>query len=280
MSAARTAIALWCLTASGAAAQEPALRVEVSLAPFAFHGPILTRPQSSVLITVQVTHPPATESLDEKVGVIINVFTARGKHVTDVHHKLDVKASTSGQPLVYQIVSRVDLEPGRYRFRVGAGTSDGKTGATTAEIEVPRFPKEGLATSGVVLTVSPPIFAAQVSGAKELLAVAPTAEREFTAAQQVSAVVRAYRFGLRPPGSVRVSATVVDARNATVFAVQQEIDDAAFRTFFAGRWADHTIALPIATLPPGDYLLRVSVSAGRSHSASPPIPFSVVSTRR
>ena len=275
-------IAFVCLLLGGAAdaSQEQGLRVQVSLAPFAFPGPIVGKPRSTVLVSVHVTHPPVMDILEEKVGIIINVFTDRGKHVTDVHHKVDVKASGRNTVPAYEVVSRVELEPGRYRFRVGAGTADGKTGHGTADVVVPRFGKRGLAASAIVLTPSPRAYAAHVGGVQEFLSVVPTAERVFTAAQKVSALVRVYWVGQRRPGLVKVSAELLDARHAIVFAAQQDLDSDAFLSFIGGYRMDHAVTLPTDKLPPGDYVLRFSVSAGKANAAPSPVRFSVVPAGR
>jgi hypothetical protein len=67
----------------------------------------------------------------------------------------------------YEILSRLDLKPGRYNLRFATErASDGKTGSVYTDIVVPDFAKAPLSMSGVALEAVPGV----VPGAKEVAA--------------------------------------------------------------------------------------------------------------
>ena len=89
----------------------------------------------------------------------------------------------------------------------------------------------------------------------------PTARREFARADRFVAFFRIYQGTSRqdPLASVQLRSTIVDARGAVVATETSTLDAGQFAT---GRTADHYLTVPLATLAPGDYLLKVETTMG------------------
>jgi hypothetical protein len=58
---------------------------------------------------------------------------------------------------------------------------------------------------------------------------------------------------------VQLRSTIVDARGAVVATETSTLEAARFST---GRTAEHYVAVPLATLAPGDYLLKIETTMG------------------
>lgn len=248
------------------------LKVTVSATPYATP-PRTTRQSSSIAISVDVRHRAPLQVAEEKVGIIINVFRHDGRHVTDLHHKVDLKRLAEHAAPAYEVVTRVDLQPGRYVLRVAAGTSDGKTGKTSANVTLPDFATPKLSMAGPILAAEPRVFLAAAPTIKAFLPVVPTAAREFTTRHKLSALARVYQGGKGAAAPVTVIATLTRATGGDVHSDARTLDAGAFGF---SRWADYILELPLARLTPGAYVLKINASAGRTTAPPVVVQFTVV----
>jgi hypothetical protein len=173
----------------------------------------------------------------------------------------------------YEVLSRIDLDPGRYQIRLAAhSTMTGKTGSVYFDVEVPDFTRDPLQLSGMVLSVTP-VGVAAPTDAAAFLPVVPTSRRTFTAADAVLGFLRIYQGRGRAPAPVSLAVTITDTSNRTVTKSTHPIDGATF----VARSADVRFTVPIATLAPGEYLLTVEATQ-ESLVVSRNARFSVAST--
>lgn len=146
--------------------------------------------------------------------------------------------------------SRLPLRPGGYELRL-AVEHDGRTGSVFTNIDVPDFSREGLALSSLVLArVDRPPSGGPLS---DLIPVAPTASRDFEAADRVTAFLRIYQAD-RALAPVTLTTRIHDENENTIF---EQIRHFAVDRFAHDRSVDYELELPLTALPPGQYLLVV-----------------------
>lgn len=219
---------------------------------------------ASVAVVLGVRQPGATASearADDTLQVLTHAYDGKGQRVASeqVTATIALRPRATGE-IVYEVLSRLELKPGRYHLRVAAESArSGSAGSVYCDIDVPDFGRLPLSLSGVVLGVTP----GPPSGAKEklasLLPVVPTAEREFGRGDRVSAFIRVYQGGRSGVGPVSLRVQAHDQRNALVFEHAATL--AANR--FAGRSADVLVQLPLSSFTPGPHLLTIEAEQGR-----------------
>jgi hypothetical protein len=148
------------------------------------------------------------------------------------------------------VASHLTLPPGDYGIRAAvAEPAIGKIATVFSDVSVPDFDHERLSLSSVNVTQGPPAGAAT------------TLRRVFRRTDQVRAVLQIYQGLARTdplvPVSVRVQ--IVDAKGATVRDQSLPFTEA----MFTNRRAECVMAIPLANLTPGEYLLKLEASAAR-----------------
>jgi VWFA-related protein len=243
----------------------PATDIPLALvaAPFATPG----RPTGTVAVTLGVQpdtrRAPATVAGQparpgsETLHVVVAALDPKARLVAS--QEQTVTSAPAGSE-VYDLLSRLELPPGRYEIRVATDTPSGRRGSVFTFVDLPDFEKDALTLTGVALGTSPPTPTGPVDLLKDLIPIVPTSRRAFARTEQVSAFTRVQQGGTRSE-PVTVTATVVDRDGKAA------LDDA--RTFGADRFAssrtaDYQLDLRVATLEPGDYLLSVSASSGKN----------------
>ena len=113
----------------------------------------------------------------------------------------------TGEPLVYDVLTRLDLAPGRYQLRLAAeSTLFGKRGSVYYDVEVPDFSAEPLSMSGLALSLGGGAVTMPAGAFHPLVPFDPTSRRVFRSTDQVRAFVQVYQGGsgrLMPPGRLR-----------------------------------------------------------------------------
>jgi VWFA-related protein len=157
-------------------------------------------------------------------------------------------------------LSRLDLPPGEYEVRVAVSGST-RTASVFSYVTVPAFATALLSLSNIVVGATAGTLTAPRDFLSPLLPVVPTARREFARADRFLAFFRIYQGTARhdPLAPVRMQSTIVDARGTVVATEASTLDPGQFAT---GRAADHYLSVPLATLAPGDYLLKVETTMG------------------
>ena len=135
----------------------------------------------------------------------------------------------------------------------------GKSGSVYYDLDVPDFSKPELSLSGIVLDVTPPVLSAPRGKLSAILPTVPTAQREFTAGEQVGAFLRVYQGGKGPLSPVVVTTRVVDGRDAEVFSKTETLGQDRFGP---ARAADYRLTPPLASLARGPYLLSITATRG------------------
>ena len=237
------------------------LPLQVSAVPFALPG----RRESAVAIVVGVRQPiqQTVSRTVERVDLQISAFNVDGKAFGSRGLQAGVTLRPDATGLAeYEVLSSLDLKPGRYQLRVAASLGSLSTsGSLYYDVEVPDVSSEPLSLSGLILSASPgPVVGAQ-DALRTILPVLPTARRTFTADHQVSAFTRVYQGRKAPliPVALRTQ-----LRNASNEVVMDRREDLGAAQFSSARSADVSVDLPMTQLPPGEYLLTVEARAGRS----------------
>jgi VWFA-related protein len=165
----------------------------------------------------------------------------------------------SGAPVGGQLASQeinvqshVELAPGDYGIRVAVSDPvTGRVASVFSDVTVPTFESSRLSLSGVTVDVASPSSPAPT----------PTTRRVFRREDQVRAVLQIYQGTDRTdaimPVSMRVQ--ILDAKGV---AIRDQSLPFTGQTF-TNRRADCVITLPLAKLPPGEYLLRLEASMDR-----------------
>jgi len=186
-----------------------------------------------------------------------------------------------GKTVGFELLARLDLPPGRYQLRMAAQTSIGgvkindsappvafispvgdassKTGSVYCDLDVPDFLNDPLAMSGIALSVTPKTVSGPLRALEGVIPVVPTTMRDFIHTDAVAGFVRVSQGGHGDLQPVTLFTGVMDEHGAFV---QQQSDTLDAATFAAGRMSDHQFEVPLSNLGPGQYLLRVSATAG------------------
>jgi VWFA-related protein len=160
----------------------------------------------------------------------------------------------------FDALSRIDLPPGEYEIRVAVSGAS-RTASVFTYLTVPSFAAAPLSLSNIVIGAAPRTLTAPKDFLSTLLPVVPTARREFARTDRFVAFLRIYQGTGRDTTlmPVQLQSTLIDARAATVASDSNTI---AATEFAGGRAADHYVTLPLTTLAPGDYLLKVEAKMG------------------
>lgn len=161
------------------------------------------------------------------------------------------------------IASHLQLPPGEYNLRVAVSdTSTNQVASVFADVSVPRFDRAPLSMSGLVV---------EASGDPSREPVVTT-RRAFGRGEQVQARLQIYQGTTRTDplraGTLRIR--MLDARGTVVHDESLPFTAATF----TDRRADCAVALPVAGLAAGEYLLQLDATAG-ADTASQALRFSV-----
>jgi VWFA-related protein len=241
-----------------------AAAVAVNAAAFAASGTA----NASVVLTVGVfafasgSHAEPGTGAGEPLEIIATAFDQGGRPKGLTRQTLElawpVEAVTPNTR--FDALSRIDLAPGEYEIRV-AVTGSSRTASVFTYVTVPSFAAAPLSLSNIVIGATAGTLSAPKDFLSPLLPVVPTARREFARTDRFVAFFRIYQGTGRQNSllPVQLQSTLVDSQGAIVATESRAIETAEFTT---GRAADHYVALPLATLAPGDYLLKVEATMG------------------
>ena len=269
------------------------LPMRVATAPFAVPGNRLAA--VTVVLGVQQPVPPAAADgrVTETTELQISAFTPEGVARGTQRHtaKVVLRAGADGDAR-YEVLGRIDLSPGRYRLRLAATNSTSlKTGSVFADVVVPDYSNVAFSATPVVLSATPGRASAPKDLLASLLPVVPTAEREFSPSDQVTALMRLYQSGQKPIDKVALTIRIRDAADLVVVdetrsigadqfpAVGQELASSILGPTLPGqyqvqaksgdrfanlslRMADTRFPIPLTKLAPGPHLLTLEASLG------------------
>ena len=242
----------------------PARGLPMAITAAPFRGPNGT---PIVLVTTgvkasQPTAPGGKPAADaarsplEPIEILTSAFTDGDKAVEWQRQRVSAALpwGTPGQ-LRYESVSTLTLKPGSYELRVAVRHEhEDHIGTVHTYVDVPDFDKDRLALSGVVLLDRRAPALPLPEALTGILDVPPTTRRDFTSADEVTALVRVYQRAREQPAPVTVSFRVLDAALKDVVAGETVLQSPQFA---ANGTADARYTLPLRGLSPGSYVLRV-----------------------
>ena len=171
---------------------------------------------------------------------------------------------------VYQVTDRIELPPGRYQIRVSAQSAKQSAGGSAyLNLVVPDFRKDSLSIGGIALGYweGPRIAAASIAAASRatpgravsreraapppLTPFAPTLDRAFAS----SARLRVYF-------EVAAAAGAVDSVRGILELVDSNGGVRGSMAFTPDERGSVNLTLPLGTLSPGAYVMRVTAESG------------------
>ena len=126
-------------------------------------------------------------------------------------------------------------------------------------MDVPDFDRDPVALSGAVLLDRRAPTLPLPEALAGILDTAPTTRREFAAGDQVTALVRVYQQVRQQPAAVKVFCQVFDEALKPVGATGRLLEPAEFAKTGA---ADARFPVPLETLRPGTYVMRIGITEG------------------
>jgi VWFA-related protein len=226
------------------------------------------RASTPIAIVTGIAEPvaPGTPRVVETMNVEVTAYDERGSISGSVRQTAHVDAMPGeGNLLRYDVLSQMDLPPGRYSLRVVAHNAEiDKVGSLECSVTIPDVLREPVSLSGIAIasTDAPPALPAPTVFSA-ILPIVPTATRDFLRSSQATAFLRLLRDA-RAHVPVALTVHILDALGATVFDDSQTL---APDRFDADGSTTYQLALPLARLEPGVYLL--SVSAAADHRTTP-----------
>lgn len=243
----------------------PDIPVRVVVAPFA--APSGNRAVVAIALGVQQPAPSGGAGVAERVQLLSSAYDtsyrARATFRQTVNLKL--RAAPDSPDAKYEILTKLELEPGRYQMRFAAHSSSlDKSGSVFQDVEVPDFRKAPLSLSGVVLGVNPALPAAPKEFLSSVIPLTPTTQRTFLAGHRAEAFVRIYQGGRKPPVPVTMRTIIVNDKDVEVLSEARSLSP---EQFAAARAVDHRLELPLDRLSAGSYLLRFTAGAAKESVA-------------
>ena len=230
------------------------LPLHMTAVPFAIPG----KSEAAVALVVGVRQPIriSERRVVEKVDLQVSAFKTEGQHVTSKRMLADVAIRPAASGLAeYEVLSRIDLKPGRYQLRIAANVGSLTTsGSLYYDVDIPKFSDARVSLSGLVLSATPSPEVAPKDALKGVIPVLPTARRTFAPSDQVRAFVRIYQGGKGALMPVPLRVFVLDTKGSAVMDSRQQLAPAQFPQ---DRAASVFVPVPVDRLAAGEYLLIV-----------------------
>jgi hypothetical protein len=181
-----------------------------------------------------------------------------------------LRPQVTEMPGPFRVLRTLKVPPGKYQVRIGAREGGGKVGSVLYDLEAPDFSKGPIAMSGIVLssalTAVIPTASPGGNDVKDLLPLTPTATREFRRGDEISAFVELYdNLGKAPAHRVVIDTTVLSDEGKTVFTSSDERGSDELSG--SGGGYGHVSKVPLTTLAPGRYVLRLQARPTVGNSA-------------
>ncbi len=214
--------------------------------------------RSDVAVVVGVSGDDVESAGTHRLTVAATAYDKNWK--ASGEHRETVEATRrpdDGRLAPTEVISHLELKPGRYELRVGV-EAGGRTGSVFTDLEVPDARKKGLYASEPLLDVTPETLEQPPRDLEALVPITPTVRRKLQPTDEATVFLRIVQGGRDTPMAVPMEAVVVDEHGRTVLDQSRTIPASRFD---GDREADYRFPLPLARLPPGAYLLRVTLGA-------------------
>jgi hypothetical protein len=248
-------------TSLGAILPATDLALQATAAPFALRG----RKEAAIAIALAVrqTLPQNPERVIDNVTAQLRAYDEGGKRRASdsLSARIVVRPGVSGE-VVFELLSRLDLPPGRYQLRIAARSSiGGKIGSVYSDLEVPDFRTAPLSLSGVVVSATPGLSAVRNERVGAVVPVMLTSLRGFDPDEGVTVFARVYEGGTGALRPVTIAARIRDASDGVLF---EQTAHLGAEEFTSARSAEYRLVLPIARLQQGPHLLTIVATMGDS----------------
>ncbi len=257
------------------------LSLRVAAAPF-----LGERPKSSVAVMVELDGGNLTFA--ERDGLFVDTIELSLTIVDDEGKIAGGESQSLGlelQPETHEsvsrhglkVVSRFDLEPGRYQVRVASHeTGGGRSGSILYDLEVPDFSDGPLQMSGIALASAD---ASRTPTAKadeqfrEVLPTQPTTLRDFVLGDELFVFSEIYDNETDTSHTVDIRTTVRADDGRVVFDLSDERSSDELEGKRGGY--GHVLRIPLEGVEPGLYVLRTEARSrlDRDASAAREVPF-------
>ena len=187
------------------------------------------------------------------LDIAILAVDQTGRPVASVRQTSTITvAGPADRPAEVNVQSQLELAPGDYGVRVAVSDpGTGRVASVFSEVAIPNFAGAPLSLSGVSLEI------ASIRGATP----AASTRRVFRRDEQVRALLQIYQGTRRTevitPVSMRVQ--ILDAKGSAIRDQSLPFGE----QLFTNRRADCVITIPVANLPPGEYLLKLEAARDR-----------------
>jgi len=232
----------------------PLRAVAAAIAPSPTAG---REPLADVVVALSVGWPALRGSATDTLNIIRNVYDEEGRTGDPMQESVDV-ALDPGDEAAYHLLRRLTLPTGRHQVRFNvASTLLGGTGSVYVDVEVPRFERSALSLSGVV--VGEPLVdeVAADPAIGGLVPLRPTTSRDFANGESIEAFVRVYQGGDGAPGSVTVTAEVLDTGDVVRYEQAIQLEPSEFEGDLG---VPVRVPLPLSRLGSGPHLLSLTAS--------------------
>jgi len=210
------------------------------------------RREAVVSIAAAITSSAAPGATTWQAEVASTAFDPQWRPLASHRQTIEVTTQPDVGPRTVDVLSAVELLPGRYQIRVAAESS-GRAGSVFVDVDVPEFQTTTLTASGaVVSTLDGPYEASPLLA--QTLPVTPTTRRLFLRHEMVDVLVRFYQGGRNRMRNLPVSLRIADAGGEAIIQGTEIIPPSQFT---AARSTDWRFTLPLDRLLPGEYLLAV-----------------------
>ena len=244
----------------------PASGVQLSVFAAPFTGPA---PKASIAVAVEFS--PKTlrfveenGKFNEDIELHVLAVDGSGKMQDGGPTTMPLRLSPPNHDAVmangFRVLRRLTVPPGRYQIRVAAKEANGnEVGTVTQTLDVPDYAKGALQMSGVVVTAKSALRTPTANPDpqfKDVLPGAPTATRDFPRGDILAIFAEVYDNQPTPPHRVSIASSILtdDGRELFAAADERSSDDLQGKKGGYG----YTRELPLADLPAGRYVLRVT----------------------
>lgn len=224
---------------------------------------------STVAVALEVTAPTAgmksgDAAVSDDVSYSLLVVDDKKARVTSrvgnaARVNIEGREGSGAMPdsVTYQVPLTIELAPGRYQLRASAASKRlGTGGSVFYDVTVPDYSMSPLLLSGVALGYAsgPRVPVGRTTTSAAALPFSPTLDREFAYTDTLRVFFVVSRQNLQ--SNVALTIAVVDAENSPLLALD--------RVVAPGAPNNVDVELPLKTLGPGTYRLRVTATDSRN----------------
>ena len=257
------------------------LTLRVSAAPF-----LGERPKSSVAFVAEIggqdlTFTEKNGHFEDTIELSLTILNEEGKVAGGESLSIPLELPPEAYEAVsnhgLKLISRFDLEPGRYQVRVAAiETGSSRSGSILYDLEVPDFSEGLIQMSGITMAS---IHASRTPTAKsdeqfqDVLPTQPTTLRDFELGDELFLFVEIYDNEVDREHTVDITTTITADDGRVVF----NLNDVRSSGELEGKRGGygHALQIPLQGVEPGLYILRTEARSriDRNAVAMREVPF-------